>query len=60
MYFHFQFIIGSFATATCMACKRKVEADDVREDIFNQVHRIVLFMCMPNIHFYTKNIVIKL
>ncbi|XP_062589774.1 NAD-dependent protein deacetylase sirtuin-1-like [Saccostrea cucullata] len=28
---------GSFAKATCMACKHKVDADDVREDIFKQV-----------------------
>ena len=33
--------VGSFATATCMACKHKVSADEVREDIFNQVQDIV-------------------
>lgn len=33
----FYLFIGSFATATCMACKHKVSADEVREDIFNQV-----------------------
>jgi len=27
---------GSFATASCMACKRKVDAEVIREDIFNQ------------------------
>lgn len=30
---------GSFATATCMVCKDKVDAEAVREDIFNQVGR---------------------
>jgi NAD-dependent deacetylase sirtuin 1 len=28
---------GSFATATCLVCKYKVEADAIREDIMNQV-----------------------
>lgn len=28
---------GSFAEATCMQCRRKVKADVIREDIFNQV-----------------------
>ncbi|KAK3090116.1 hypothetical protein FSP39_009311 [Pinctada imbricata] len=28
---------GSFAKATCMACGHKVDADEIREDIFNQV-----------------------
>ena len=27
---------GSFATASCTKCKRKVEAEDIREDIFSQ------------------------
>ena len=27
---------GSFATASCTKCKRKVEAEDIREDIFDQ------------------------
>lgn len=27
---------GSFATATCTKCKRKVKAEDIREDIFAQ------------------------
>ena len=27
---------GSFATASCTKCKRKVEAEDIREDIFAQ------------------------
>jgi len=27
---------GSFATATCTMCKRKVEADSIRDDIFKQ------------------------
>ncbi len=28
---------GSFATATCMKCKYKVQADAIKEDIFDQV-----------------------
>nr|KAG5713600.1 hypothetical protein BaRGS_024648 [Batillaria attramentaria] len=28
---------GSFATATCMVCKYKVDAEDLRKDIFDQV-----------------------
>ena len=28
---------GSFATATCMKCKYKVEADAIKKDIFDQV-----------------------
>ncbi|XP_041363489.1 NAD-dependent protein deacetylase sirtuin-1-like isoform X2 [Gigantopelta aegis] len=28
---------GSFATATCMSCKYKTDADSIRKDIFNQV-----------------------
>jgi len=27
---------GSFATASCMVCKRKVEADEIKADIFSQ------------------------
>ena len=27
---------GSFATATCMKCKHKVDAKAIREDIFSQ------------------------
>ncbi|XP_060071352.1 NAD-dependent protein deacetylase sirtuin-1-like [Ylistrum balloti] len=28
---------GSFANATCMVCKHKMNADDIKEDIFKQV-----------------------
>lgn len=30
-------ISGSFATASCLVCKHKVDCEAVREDIFNQV-----------------------
>lgn len=30
-------LTGSFATATCVTCKYKVDADDIRTDIMNQV-----------------------
>ena len=29
--------IGSFATASCMQCKYQVDAEEIKEDIFNQV-----------------------
>lgn len=31
------FISGSFATASCLVCKHKVDCEAIREDIFNQV-----------------------
>lgn len=30
-------IVGSFATASCLICKYKVDCEAVRGDIFNQV-----------------------
>jgi len=40
------FCAGSFATATCTACKRKVGADEVRDDIMAQ--RIPMCrVCVP-------------
>lgn len=29
-------IVGSFATATCTRCKKKVQAEEIRNDIFAQ------------------------
>lgn len=31
------FLSGSFATASCLVCKQKVDCEAIREDIFNQV-----------------------
>lgn len=33
----FFFLSGSFATASCLVCKHKVDCEAIREDIFNQV-----------------------
>jgi len=33
---------GSFATATCMVCQQRVDADCIRDDIMNQVRRFIL------------------
>lgn len=30
-------VSGSFATASCLICKYKVDCEAIREDIFNQV-----------------------
>ena len=44
---------GSFATASCTKCKRKVEAEEIREDIFDQ--RIPLCpVCRDRIEAYKQ------
>lgn len=37
-------ISGSFATASCLVCKHKVDCEAIREDIFNQVFDIQHFI----------------
>lgn len=50
---------GSFATASCTKCKRKVAADEIRDDVFNQ--RIpICHVCNPGVsspdsHFLSTN-----
>lgn len=49
---------GSFATATCMMCKYKVDAEAIRKDIFDQVplifiaHRLLTPLAIHSIHLY--------
>lgn len=46
----FFFPSGSFATASCLVCKHKVDCEVIREDIFNQV-----FILCPSLLDYTLN-----
>ncbi|XP_072293096.1 NAD-dependent protein deacetylase sirtuin-1 [Eucyclogobius newberryi] len=54
---------GSFATASCLICKYKVDCDAIREDIFNQVvphcprcPDIPLAIMKPDIVFFGENL----
>ncbi|XP_045926488.1 NAD-dependent protein deacetylase sirtuin-1 isoform X2 [Micropterus dolomieu] len=54
---------GSFATASCLVCKNKVDCEAVREDIFNQVvphcprcPDIPLAIMKPDIVFFGENL----
>ncbi|XP_074531748.1 NAD-dependent protein deacetylase sirtuin-1 isoform X2 [Halichoeres trimaculatus] len=54
---------GSFATASCLVCKQKVDCEAVREDIFNQVvphcpkcPDIPLAIMKPDIVFFGENL----
>uniref|UniRef100_A0A3P8WKX5 protein acetyllysine N-acetyltransferase n=1 Tax=Cynoglossus semilaevis TaxID=244447 RepID=A0A3P8WKX5_CYNSE len=54
---------GSFATASCLICKHKVDCDTIREDIFNQVvphcpkcPDIPLAIMKPDIVFFGENL----
>ncbi|KAM3862655.1 NAD-dependent protein deacetylase sirtuin-1 [Diretmus argenteus] len=54
---------GSFATASCLVCKHKVDCEAVREDIFNQVvprcprcPDIHLAIMKPDIVFFGENL----
>ncbi|XP_041722158.2 NAD-dependent protein deacetylase sirtuin-1 [Coregonus clupeaformis] len=54
---------GSFATASCLICKHKVDCEAVREDIFNQVvphcplcPDIPLAIMKPDIVFFGENL----
>ncbi|XP_041866404.1 NAD-dependent protein deacetylase sirtuin-1 [Melanotaenia boesemani] len=54
---------GSFATASCLVCKHKVDCDAIREDIFNQVvprcprcPDIPLAIMKPDIVFFGENL----
>ncbi|KAM6916241.1 NAD-dependent protein deacetylase sirtuin-1 [Xenentodon cancila] len=54
---------GSFATASCLLCKHKVDCDAIREDIFNQVvprcprcQDIPLAIMKPDIVFFGENL----
>uniref|UniRef100_A0A667XTB9 protein acetyllysine N-acetyltransferase n=1 Tax=Myripristis murdjan TaxID=586833 RepID=A0A667XTB9_9TELE len=55
---------GSFATASCLVCKHKVDCEAVREDIFNQVvprcprcpEDIPLAIMKPDIVFFGENL----
>ncbi|XP_056147431.1 NAD-dependent protein deacetylase sirtuin-1 [Lampris incognitus] len=54
---------GSFATASCLVCKHKVDCEAVREDIFNQVvprcpqcPDIPLAIMKPDIVFFGENL----
>ncbi|XP_061601226.1 NAD-dependent protein deacetylase sirtuin-1 [Cololabis saira] len=54
---------GSFATASCLFCKHKVDCDAIREDIFNQVvprcprcPDIPLAIMKPDIVFFGENL----
>ena len=41
---------GSFATASCMHCKYQVDAEEIKEDIFNQVNTIVVYILNNILH----------
>ncbi|XP_023132837.2 NAD-dependent protein deacetylase sirtuin-1 isoform X2 [Amphiprion ocellaris] len=54
---------GSFATASCLVCKQKVDCEAIREDIFNQVvprcprcPDIPLAIMKPDIVFFGENL----
>lgn len=54
---------GSFATASCLICKYKVDCEAIREDIFNQVvphcprcQDIPLAIMKPDIVFFGENL----
>ncbi|KAJ0067254.1 hypothetical protein NL108_015116, partial [Boleophthalmus pectinirostris] len=54
---------GSFATASCLVCKYKVDCDAIRDDIFNQVvphcprcPDIPLAIMKPDIVFFGENL----
>ncbi|KAA8578559.1 hypothetical protein FQN60_009197 [Etheostoma spectabile] len=54
---------GSFATASCLVCKHKVDCEAIREDIFNQVvphcprcPDIPLAIMKPDIVFFGENL----
>ncbi|CAG6017805.1 unnamed protein product [Menidia menidia] len=54
---------GSFATASCLTCKHKVDCEAIREDIFNQVvphcprcPDIPLAIMKPDIVFFGENL----
>ncbi|KAJ0004969.1 hypothetical protein NQD34_011183 [Periophthalmus magnuspinnatus] len=54
---------GSFATASCLVCKYKVDCDAIREDIFNQIVPhcprcldIPLAIMKPDIVFFGENL----
>ncbi|CAN9500065.1 unnamed protein product [Ophioblennius macclurei] len=54
---------GSFATASCLICKHKVDCESIREDIFNQVvphcpqcPDIPLAIMKPDIVFFGENL----
>ncbi|XP_053548249.1 NAD-dependent protein deacetylase sirtuin-1 [Bombina bombina] len=55
---------GSFATASCLICKYKVDCEVVREDIFNQIvprcprcsHNEPLAIMKPDIVFFGENL----
>uniref|UniRef100_UPI0037E89668 NAD-dependent protein deacetylase sirtuin-1 n=1 Tax=Semicossyphus pulcher TaxID=241346 RepID=UPI0037E89668 len=54
---------GSFATASCLVCKHKVDCEAIREDIFNQVvphcprcQDIPLAIMKPDIVFFGENL----
>ncbi|MCJ8730853.1 hypothetical protein PDJAM_G00189220 [Pangasius djambal] len=54
---------GSFATASCLVCKHKVDCDAIREDIFRQVvphcpkcSNIPLAIMKPDIVFFGENL----
>ncbi|CAJ1066575.1 NAD-dependent protein deacetylase sirtuin-1 [Xyrichtys novacula] len=54
---------GSFATASCLVCKQRVDCEAIREDIFNQVvphcprcQGIPLAIMKPDIVFFGENL----
>uniref|UniRef100_A0A1A7XV09 protein acetyllysine N-acetyltransferase n=1 Tax=Iconisemion striatum TaxID=60296 RepID=A0A1A7XV09_9TELE len=54
---------GSFATASCLVCKQKVDCEAIREDVFNQVvprclrcPDIPLAIMKPDIVFFGENL----
>uniref|UniRef100_A0A7N6BLW6 protein acetyllysine N-acetyltransferase n=1 Tax=Anabas testudineus TaxID=64144 RepID=A0A7N6BLW6_ANATE len=54
---------GSFATASCLVCKHKVDCEAIREDIFNQIvphcprcPDIPLAIMKPDIVFFGENL----
>nr|XP_043901869.1 NAD-dependent protein deacetylase sirtuin-1 [Solea senegalensis] len=54
---------GSFATASCLVCKNKVDCEAIREDVFNQVvphcpqcPDIPLAIMKPDIVFFGENL----
>ena len=47
---------GSFATATCMICKHKVEAEAIREEIMQQVwllNAVSYYLCQRRLCFWS-------
>uniref|UniRef100_A0A673GHP0 protein acetyllysine N-acetyltransferase n=1 Tax=Sinocyclocheilus rhinocerous TaxID=307959 RepID=A0A673GHP0_9TELE len=47
---------GSFATASCLVCKHKVDCEAIREDIFNQVCLNVHYSVIHQLTFFGENL----